>query len=803
MPDSSAQRLVIWLSGIVIGLMGLAIAGAGVWLASLGGSWYYALAGLGILLTAGLLIARRPSALLVYAVVVLGTVIWAVSEIRFDWWQLAPRGDIIFLIGLYLLMPWIGRALRRNPGERGVSAWRGTGLALTGSLVIAALVGGIALFDEYHDQDGTLPTASAAPEPGDAAAADWSSYGRTNAGQRYSPLTQITPDNVGKLAVAWHYHTGDMKGPKDPVETTYELTPIKIGDTVYICTPHDWAIALDAETGQQKWKYDPKIDERTNLQHLTCRGVSFHDQAKGGAAAPNGECPQRVFLPTADARLIALDAKTGQPCPGFGQNGQVDLWTGMPEARSGMYYSTSPPVVTRDLVIIAGEVTDNYSTSEPSGVIRAFDVNTGRLVWNWDSGNPDVTTPLPPGQSYTKNSPNSWIVSSADESLGLLYIPMGNQTPDQWGAGRPATTEKYSASITALDLATGKVRWVFQTVHHDLWDMDVPSQPSLLDLDTANGRVPAIVQSTKRGDIYVLDRRTGTPIIPVEERPVPQGAVAPDFTAPTQPFSALSLGPHEKMNERDMWGATMFDQLACRIKYHQLRYDGIFTPPSLQGSIVYPGNFGVIDWGGLAVDPVRQVAFANPDYMAFVSKLTPRDQLGAGGKRDDVQHPAGGSDIAGSSEGGANPMNGTPYSVELNAFLSPIGFPCQAPPWGYVAGIDLKAGKVVYMHKNGTVRDLSPVPLPFKMGVPSLGGPIVTGGGVAFLTSTLDYFVRAYDLTSGRQLWEDRLPAGGQATPMSYQSPSGRQMVVVVAGGHGSLGTKMGDSVIAYALPKT
>ncbi|SEQ08950.1 quinoprotein glucose dehydrogenase [Faunimonas pinastri] len=827
MAARTISSIALWISGLVILLIGLLVGGAGVRLVVLGGSWYYLIAGIGILVTGALLMARRSAALWLYALVVIGTIIWAISEIGFDWWQLAPRGDIIFLLGIYLLMPWITRPLARAIPLRRTAAsaaemtarprslWRGAALPLAASLAIGAVVGIIALNSTYNDREGRLPTAQAGATPPATLTAegqgdDWRAYGHSSFGDKYSPLNQITPDNAGQLKIAWTFHTGDQKQPSDPVETTYELTPIKIGDTVYICTPHDWAIALDAETGQQKWKYDPKITERKNLQHLTCRGVSYHDENTGvgaaSSAAPGGECPARIFLPTADARLIALDAKTGQPCAGFGQNGVVDLMVGMPDAQRlvGEYYSTSPPVVTRNLVIVAGEVTDNYSTHEPSGVVRAYDVNTGALVWNFDTGNPDATSPLAPGQSYTLNSPNSWIVSSVDEALGLVYIPYGNQTPDQWGGNRGPNTERFASSVTALDVNTGKVRWVYQTVHHDLWDMDVPAQPSLIDLDTANGRVPALVQATKRGDLYVLDRRTGQPIVPVEERPVPQGAGKGDHTAPTQPFSALTLLSNPLVRERDMWGATMFDQLACRIQFRSMRYDGMFTPPSEKGSLVFPGNFGVIDWGGISVDPVRQIAFANPDHMAFVDRLVPREKKPQSGNDQDVQRPAGGSDVQGSSEGGANPMFGSPYSVELNAFLSPLGFPCQAPPWGYIAGVDLRSGKVVYQHKNGTVRDLSPIPLPFKMGVPSLGGPIITGGGVAFLTSTLDYYIRAYDVTDGRQLWEDRLPAGAQATPMSYRSAaSGRQFVVVMAGGHGSLGTKLGDSLIAYALPKS
>jgi quinoprotein glucose dehydrogenase len=411
---------------------------------------------------------------------------------------------------------------------------------------------------------------------------------------------------------------------------------------------------------------------------------------------------------------------------------------------------------------------------------------------------------LPEGQSYTRNSPNSWSISSADEALGLIYVPMGNQTPDEWGGHRQPTPERFSSSIVALDISTGQLRWVFQTVHHDLWDMDIGSQPSLIDLSTAAGVRPALVAPTKRGDLYVLDRRNGEPIFPVTERPVPQGAAEGDHTSPTQPFSALTLQPERPMVENDMWGATMFDQLLCRILFREARYEGIFTPPSTQGTLVFPGNFGVFDWGGIAVDPVRQIAFTNPDYMAFYSRLIPRDQLPQPKQEQGKTQPTETNLSAGSENSGINPQYGTPFAVQLKPFLSPLGLPCQAPPWGYVAGVDLRTGAVAWRHKNGTIRDSAPVPLPFRMGVPSLGGPILTAGGVAFLSSTLDYYVRAYDVTTGRQLWEDRLPAGGQATPMTYRSAqSGRQFVVVVAGGHGTLGTKPGDAIIAYALPRS
>ncbi|HEX6959733.1 MAG TPA: glucose/quinate/shikimate family membrane-bound PQQ-dependent dehydrogenase [Ferrovibrio sp.] len=809
MQNSTNLRLVMWISGGVILLLGLILGIGGVRLITLGGSWYYVLTALGLVLTGMLLILRRTLALWLYALVVLGSIIWAIAEIGFDWWPLAARGDIIFIIGLYLLMPWITHGFQIR-GESGASpaAWRGAGLPLAVALTIAAVVGVIAMVTPSHDREGQLAMSPVTETQANYAGVpdgDWRAYGRSSYGDRYSPLTQITPGNVNSLTVAWDFHTGDIRQPTDPVETTYEVTPLKIGDTLYLCTPHDFVIALDAESGQERWRYDPKLDQSRSLQHLTCRGVSYHTAAEQGGRS-SGDCPERLFLPTADARLIALDPKTGKPCSGFGDNGTVDLWPGMPEKQPGYYYSTSPPVATRDLVIVAGNVSDNVNVREPSGVIRAYDVNTGRLVWNWDSGNPEQTEPIGEGEHYTWTSPNSWSVASADEALGLIYIPMGNQTPDQWGANRTETVERFSSSIVALDIATGKLRWVFQTVHHDLWDMDIGSQPSLVDLKRPEGTVPALVVPTKRGDIYVLDRRTGKPIIPVEERPVPQGAIEGDWTAKTQPFSALTFLPKDPIKESDMWGMTMFDQLVCRIKFRALRYEGIFTPPSIQGSLVFPGNFGIFDWGGIAVDPVRQVAFANPDYMAFVDRLISRETAQAKSDSEDVQDPTAHVQspraAPPSQEIGNNPNYGAPYAADLRPFLSPLGLPCQAPPWGYVAGMDLRKGKIVYMHKNGTIRDSAPVPLPFKMGVPSLGGPVITAGGVAFLTSTLDYYIRAYDVATGQQLWQSRLPAGGQATPMTYRSEkSGRQFVVAVAGGHGSLGTKAGDAVIAYALP--
>ncbi|MDN5595627.1 MAG: membrane-bound PQQ-dependent dehydrogenase, glucose/quinate/shikimate family, partial [Pseudomonas sp.] len=613
---SSPSRLLPRLLGVLLLIMGLALLAGGVKLSMLGGSLYYLLAGIGITLTGVLLLATRRAALGLYALVLFASTVWALWEVGLDWWQLVPRLALLFALGIVMLLPWF-----RRPLLRGQAAPLGTG-ALSVAVVLA---GATALASQFTnpgemvktgqlDRDAVPGMASAAPTQADG---DWNSYGRSAFGDRYSPLAQITPENAHKLVPAWTYRTGDIPGPGDPGETTAENTPLKVNGMLYVCTPHSQVIALDPDTGKEIWRFDPKITTQgaesfKGWAHMTCRGVSYHDDAAyaseqsptgtaSPAAAPNA-CPKRIFVPTADTRLIALNADTGKMCEDFGDKGQVDLRANIGSFAPGGYYSTSPPAVTKNLVVIGGHVTDNVSIDEPSGVIRAFDVHTGKLVWNWDSGNPDDTTPLAEGKTYTRNSPNMWSMFAVDEKLGMLYLPMGNQMPDQYGGDRTDESEKYAAGLTALDIDTGHVKWTFQFTHHDLWDMDVGGQPSLIDIKTAAGVKQAVMASTKQGSIYVLDRATGQPVVPVNEIPVPQGAVAGDRTSPTQPKSDLNFMP-PPLKERDMWGVTPFDQMLCRIDFKSMRYDGPFTPPSRQGSIVYPGNFGVFDWGGISVAP--------------------------------------------------------------------------------------------------------------------------------------------------------------------------------------------------------
>lgn len=790
-PRASRGRLLALVTGGVLAISGIAIGSGGIWLLKLGGTSYYAAAGFGIAVAGCLLIQRRRMALGVWAIVLLGTLIWSLVEVGLDWWPLAARGDLIYPAGLLLLTPWIADHLAAPEGW--VEAWAKAGL---GAAVAACTVVLLAsLLSHPHDLRGQIPlTSLPAAHPLDQPDEDWRAYGRDQSGQRYSPLTQITPANVGRLRVRWRFRTGDLPGPNDPLETTFEVTPIKVGHMLYLCSQHQKLFALDAASGALKWSYDPRVRDNPTFQHLTCRGVSYHEDQStpvGDIDHFGPDCAKTIFLPVNDGRMIALDALSGKPCQRFGDHGVLDLQEGMGVKTSGFYEPTSPPIVSDKVIVVAGAVTDNYSTHEPSGVIRGFDVRTGKLIWAWDAGAINENQLASPTHNYTGNSPNSWMSASYDPNLGLVYLPMGVATPDIFGGGRTAADERYSSALVALDINTGRRVWSFQTVHHDLWDMDLPSQPTLADLKTVSGVVPVVIQPAKTGDIFVLDRRNGRLVVQANEHPTPNGAVAGDFTSPTQPFSQLSFRPQLRLTSADMWGVTLFDQLFCRLKFQKLRYEGPFTPPSLQGTLVFPGNLGMFEWGGIAVDPYRQIAIANPIAIPYVSQLIPRGSDNP--SSPDKAHPAG-------SEGAIQPMYGTPFGVKLHPLLSPLGIPCSRPPWGYIAGIDLRTMKVVWQHPNGTTRDTLALPVAIKIGVPSLGGPMTTASGVAFLTSTKDDYIRAYNVLNGQQIWQDRLPAGGQSTPMTY-AMGGKQYVVTADGGHPAIGSKVGDYVVAYALP--
>ena len=790
--------LLLLISGCVFVLLGLTLVIGGARLLMLGGSPYYLLAGLGMAVSGALLIAGRSEALWLYALLLFGTTVWALAEVRLDWWQLLPRLDVWFVLGLWLALPFVNRRLRamRDGGD---VKWRGGCWALGGVLAIAAISGIAALLRSPRDHPGEFVAArmeaSGSVASPFVAAGDWTAYGGSGYGDRHAPARQITPQNVQQLQVAWTFHTGDLKGSDDPRQTASEVTPLKANGMLYLCTPQHVVIALDPYTGKQRWRYGPESSRQsTHRRPAVCRGVMYHDSGAyvGTAAAawlpapaassaapsaprvvPKGavamssirfdECPRRILAPTADATIVAINADTGQPCGSFGDHGVIGLDENQPIRQRGFLDPSLPPLATRHALIVSAVDTDGADT----GVIRGYDIDTGKLLWNWDPSNPAETAPVAPGQSSVHHSPSSSGVSSVDEKLGLVYVPMGGQAPRARDDRRDSPGERFGSAIVALDIATGKLRWVYQSVHHDVWNLGPVGQPSLVDLETPQGKLPALIAATRRGDIYVLDRRDGKPIVPAPEQPVPQGAATGDHPAPTQPFSALSFQP-PTLRERDMWGATAFDQLICRIDFRKLRYDGIFTPPSAQGSLIHPGGSGVFDGGGISIDPLRQLAIVNPNDMAFVSR----------------------------------PMAGARFATDPRPLLSPLGIPCQAPPWGHVAAVDLKTMQRVWMHRNGIVQGRLLFGMALPLGVPSLGGPLSTGGGVAFLGGTADDYLRAYDVRTGRQLWQSRLPAGSHATPMSYVSDrSGRQYVVVMTGGRDRRGTTMGGSLVAYALP--
>jgi quinoprotein glucose dehydrogenase len=797
MQRSESSSIARVLTVVFAALSGLYLLVGGVWLVASGGSPYYVIAGVVMLVTAVLVQRRKPLALGLYALLLLGTIGWSLWEVGTDFWALTPRLGVLVIFGIWLLLPFVYRrfdAPARTPA-----------MALGATLIVSGVVLVYAVFNDPQELNGTLSSASA-PEAATAASAadaDWPAYGRTQHGTRYSPLKQINAENVKNLQPAWTFRTGDMKRSTDPGEITDEVTPIKIGNLLYLCSPHQILFALDAATGQEKWRFDPKLKTDPSFQHVTCRGVSYHDLTTAGAgdngqaAAPSAApatCARRIYLPVNNGHLYAVDALSGQLCKDFATNGDLDLQAGQPVTTAGQYEPTSPPVITDKVIVIAGAVEDNYSTREPSGVIRGFDVTTGKLLWAFDPGAKEPNAVLGEGQRYSINSPNSWAPSVYDAKLDLVYLPMGVTTPDIWGGNRTPEQERFASGLLALNATTGKLAWFYQTVHHDLWDMDLPAQPTLADITDQSGNVvPVVYAPAKTGNIFVLDRRTGKPVVPAPERPVPQGAATGDHVSPTQPFSDLTFRPSRKLTGADVWGATMFDQLVCRVMFQHLDYDGTFTPPSERGTLVFPGNLGMFEWGGLAVDTDRQIAIANPIALPFVSKLIPR---GPGNPIEPDKNAKGGS----GTETGIQPQYGIPFGVELNPFFAPTGLPCKQPPWGYVSAIDLKTNQIVWKRRIGTVRDSAPLPLPFKMGMPMLGGPMTTAGHVFFIGATADNYIRAFDTDTGDMLWQARLPAGGQATPMTYEA-NGKQYVVIAAGGHGSFGTKLGDYVMAYALP--
>lgn len=789
------------VSGALIALAGLVFLCGGIWLAILHGTAYYAIAGAGLLLVGIGLIKGRRWSLWLYAVIWLGTLVWAVSEGGLDVWALEPRLMLPTLLGFYLLVPRVRRRLGSGAqiSSAGNVVMPVLGLALVGALFFAHAW-------PHAQAEAAVVSPSTDHSVNDN---DWDYYGRTARGERWSPLTQIDRQNVDKLQPAWEYRTGDVARSgenKNGYEFNFEVTPIKVGDTLYICTPHSQVIALDAVSGKERWRFDPK-PETSNNAYLACRGVAFYQMPGDQGVTAGGACRQRIIAPVADARLVALDAATGKPCADFGEQGFVSLRQYLGNVPKGFHFVTSPPLVAGNRVILGGWIYDGQKTNEPSGAVRAFDPVTGKIVWAWDVGRPGDPVAHPgPDENFTSGAPNAWGVYTADVERGLVYLPTGNVVPDYYGAHRRPFDEKYSSSVVALSIETGEPRWTFQTLHHDLWDMDVPIGPTLVDLQDSNGApLPALVQTTKRGELFLLNRETGKPIAQVDEKPAPQGGLAEDPPSATQPYSVgmPSFAPPQ-IEEKDTWGVTPIDQMLCRIEFRQLDYKGAFTPFSLsRKTLVYPAFDGVIDWHGASVDPERQRLYANLSYIPFVAQTYTRADAEAKGL---VQPWDGTGQPPRPKEFAINPQYGTPYVVKVDPWLGVLGAPCKAPPWGQLAAVDLRTRSLVWKYDVGTTRDMGPLGLhanlPFPTGIFNIGGNITTRSGLIFMGATADNYLRAFNAQDGSEIWRARLPAGGQATPMTYLGKDGRQYVVIASGGHGGLQTKSGDYVEAFALPK-
>ncbi len=820
------------ITAILFLVGGLVLTGGGGYLVILGGSWYYLIAGLA-LLAAGYFTARgRPLGPWIYIAAFGLTIIWAMFEAGGDLWAWVPRYFGPFL--LFLLAVCVIPTLRPRAFGWAVAS------VISICAVVITSVAGTMMYDPLRGGlRAALPEATASVE----ARTDWPAYGGRLA-ERYSTLDEINTDTVAGLERVWTAHTGDL--PDDLHDNSYgaETTPLKIGDRLYLCSATNILIALDAASGEEVWRHDPQLDHDWIPYTAACRGVAYYEGTgparisppmpadtegtspeDGSDEGPEGEriqpvtpaapqpalaeenCPTRIIEGTLDGRLIAVDAETGEPCIGFGENGSVDIKQGMGPVVPGMVAITAAPTIVNGVIVTGHQVLDGQKLDAPSGVIQGFDVMTGELLWAWDMTHPEWDSLPPEGEAYTRGTPNMWTAATGDNELGLVYLPMGNSAVDYWSGSRTDEENAYSTSLVAIDVTSGKPAWSFQTVHKDVWDYDLGSQVTLIDFPGTSGQsVPALILPSKQGDIYILDRATGEPLTGVEERNAPQGGVEPDERSPTQPHSLYHTLAFPELREKDMWGMSPIDQMFCRIGFRKAEYEGMYTPPSTgKHWIQYPGYNGGSDWGSVAVDPARGVIIANYNDMPNHNELVPRataDEKGWAPRGD-----ARGGKMSSSPEGAGDPQVGAPYAIDVNAgWRAPFtGLLCKEPPYGGMRAIDIATGETIWDRDLGTARRNGPfnIPtgLPLVIGTPNNGGPLVTAGNLVFVAATTDNLIRAIDIRTGETVWKDVLPAGGQATPMTYEA-GGRQYLVLMTGGHHFMETPVGDDVIAWALPQ-
>lgn len=848
-----AARIAQWIFSAFLVLVGGYLAVRGVELIQLGGSWYYALAGVGLVAVAVLLVLRNAWGPRLYALIVAATFFWSIFEAGLDLLALLPRLAAWIGVGLWFLTPWHRAAMRTSPD----AAPQAGALWVGGAVAASALLLVVGALQPYPVADAP-PAAEASAAPG---VTDWRFYGNSPGGTRFAEVQQINLENVADLKEAWTYRTG--------VPYDFKMTPLQVGELLYLCTAGNVVIALDAASGEERWKHDTKTEvpgARNGLADAstfarTCRGLGYHE----GAADTTGQCAKRIITGTTDARLIALDALTGQRCREFGFDGEVNLKSGLGPHPPGEYMVTSTPMIAGDVAVVGGWVSDNQQIGNVSGVVRAYNVVNGAFAWAWDMGNPGYQGLPEEGGEFTRGTPNVWSNMSYDPELNLIYMPTGNASPDYYGAKRREFDEAYSAATLAVDAATGQLRWAYQNTHHDIWDYDAPAQPVLVTVTKNGEKIPAVAQPTKRGEIFLLDRRTGVPIYPATtcpdgspalaggECPVPQGAVDGDFVTATQPFSGLPSFRPDRW-EKDMWGLTPLDQLFCRIEYKKMRYEGHFTPPmrggggpdigpTFGGSFQYPGNAGGFNWPSVSVDADRGLLIAQPMLMgnrivmvsmeeaaenrrkaaeAEAKRNPPKDDHAGPAAPPPQQRPQQPQREPYTAQGEWAPN--TPRLGLTSPFMSTwsipftkitTNLPCFEPPYGRLAVIDLNANKLLWSRPIGTMEEMGPfglaTGLPFNVGTPIYGGTMTTRSGLIFQVGTMDSRIRAVDIRNGKVVWTAKMPGTANSTPVTYISEkNGKQYLVVLVPNPGFRYPRMNDLepiddkggfVIAYALP--
>jgi len=633
-----------------------------------------------------------------------------------------------------------------------------------------------------------------------AHAQGWPAYGGDVGGSRYSPLEQINRANVTDLELAWTYRTGAVKAhpelrPFIDFQATPILLPASAGGHLVVCDPFTRVMALDAATGVERWRFDPDIDKRPLAGRFKCKGVALWQSA---APDPEKSCSSRLYIATADKRLMAIDAATGVACADFGEAGSVDVDTliraTVPAEGVEATQLLSPPAVVGDVVAVSSTSNKFESANSVNGAIRGFDARTGKLRWSFDPLVRDADTGLEPTPPEVGGG-NNWTPMSVDNERDLLFIPTASPAPNYWGVHRPGDN-RYANSIIALRGSTGEVVWHFQTLHHDVWDRDVGSPPIVVDIRRNGETIPAVIQLVKTGMVFIFNRETGEPLFPIEERPVPTDTDVPgEILSPTQPFPVKPpVLVRNQISPDDAWGFTVFDRMACRRKIESLRHGGHYEPMMLStGTLMFPQPGGGSNWGGGAFDPQRNLLITPVSQIPYYVKLLPREDV------DPVQASKPG---AGAPMQGPGYIGGTPYAVEQGPLFSPSFSPCTAPPWNMLVAVDMAVGEIKWKVPFGVLDKLMPVPIPLNFGTPSAGGPIVTAGGLIFIGATSDSRIRAYDIDTGEELWQVKAPTSAQATPMTYTA-NGRQFVVFAAGGHSWYYAQgIDDYLLAYALPE-